>query len=208
MRIRSRLPKTYGAFKTIQKDNHPFRQNFKEYLEVIASLGLAKNLSVNDTTGYIEDVLFKGERIPDIPEGTTPGEFDMGEASQIVSDFYNKQTMSTSEVTLTIVRMTLRLSVKFGTSLQRLKYQIENIANDIPVIEPKPEPRPEPKPSVTPEIVISEPEQTEQVETPDDIVKRLEALAQRGSQIAPVIEDEPEGSETVVTTNPALADFF
>ena len=206
MYITANLPAMYGAFEKIKDDNYPFSRQFTRYIESIVELGEAENLEIEDLIGFIEDSLMgENERIPDIPKGKGIVSFRYSTSNELIQSYYRKQTLNNKDVTLLIIQMTLRLSVKFGTSLPRLRHQMANMNLDVqekpskikithkPVsvsrtprvaVEPTPQTIAVPQAITVPEVStpqVSIPALPEASPEKDAVVSRLERLAQKGA---------------------------
>lgn len=206
MYIAANLPPFYGQFKKIQRDNYPFSVTFVSYLEAIARLGLELKMDVDLLVGVIEDSLLKEDRLPDIPEGNEPVKFRFSTDSKIIQEYFDGSSLTNKKIILLIIRTTLRLSERFGTSLARLTRMVAGLGTEETVIEPiKREPKPKVRlvkqPVKEREI---EPETASEPEEENDVLKRLEALTEKGDKLL----SEGEAGETVVTTNPFLNDFL
>lgn len=233
MYISANLPPLYGRFNQLKEENYPFKHSFVSYLEAISRLGFSKDLEIDKVVGLIENSLLKGKRLPDIPRGDEAVKFRFTTENPTVIKYFEKNELSNKTAILLIVRMTLRLSEVFGTSLFRLTELIEEL-NDTgdeefeeqiieesmpirikkkpvpykePVEEPVQEPVKEPiKEPVQDEVQDVEPEESPKPEV--DVVSRLEALVERGEELLQDSDNEGETEDVPVETNPLLADFF
>lgn len=127
MYIAANLPAFYGQFNQIQKDNYPFRKAFGKYLEAFARLGLALGLDADMLTGAIEDKLFEGRRLPDMEEGTEPVKFRFPLENGAVDEYFKSSELTNKAIILHVIRLTVRLSAEFGTSLPRLTRMLEKL---------------------------------------------------------------------------------
>lgn len=196
MYISANLPPLYGQFNQIRRDNYPFRNTFSEYLKTIAALGLKLNMDADRLVGVIEDILLRDARLPDIPEGNEPVKFRFTLEDETVKEWFEKSRLSNKAIVMYIIRMTLRLSVQFGTSLSRLTKRIEEIGLVFDADEKQEEDK-------TNGSELSVPESSA-VKT--DVMKRLSELVEKGDQLLAAEDEEPSGQ--VVDTNPLLSDFF
>ena len=201
MYIVAKLPASYGRFHQLQEENYPFRRAFERYLEAIAALGLALDADPETTIGIIENALFPGERLPDLPEGGAPVQFRFSVDNPTIQKFFQSTDLTNKTIVTLVIRMTLRLSLKYGNSLSRLTLLIEGLtAEDAPH-----------KVSVSVPVreTPTEEEPSGSIQSESDVVKRLKNLAKKGdAMIAERKKDEEGEGETVVQTNPALADFL
>lgn len=214
MYIVAKLPARYGRFHQLQEENYPFRRAFERYLEVVAALGLALDADPETTIGIIENALFSGERLPDIPDGDAPVNFRFSVDNPTIENFFASSDLTNKMIVTLVIRMTLRLAEKYGNSLSRLTILIEGLsARDVPeetpVSVPDRKEEPQEADSIRSRIKIAAP--AKKAETPirseSDMLKRLENLTQKGDAMLAEREETEEG-ETVVHTNPALADFL
>lgn len=240
MYLSANLPEMYGVFNKIRKDNYPFNRNFEEYLETIALLGMQQGLTATQLIGFIEESLLGDERLPDIPIGETPAlkqkvTFRFRIKNEKIETYYSQQRagdLTNRMVTLLIIRMTLRLSERFGTSLQRLRLKIENIEvdnvlhKDTSVTIPmESEQRVDnyvdnrdnlikntdnDKPIVDNTVDNVDKSETTQ---PVSVLERLEKITQKGDEALGTTakdeeKNEDEDEDVVVATNPFLEDFI
>ena len=205
----------YGQFNKIRRDNYPFRGTFERYLETIANLGLSLGMDADLLVGVIEDALLGDMRLPDIPEGNEAVKFRITTENKTIMEYFENSELTNKMIVMLVIRMTLRLSERFGTSISRLT----KLVSEIPVTgkrEPLPEPvklkpvsetvvRPVSEPKLKPAKITPEPEQEKEPES--DMLKRLQDLTEKGDKLLKG-ETLDGDSETVVTTNPFLNDFF
>lgn len=129
MYVVASLPVQYGQFNRIKEDNYPFQSAFVSYLEAFCSLGLALSMDAAALTGYIEERLFKGRRLPDIVPGNAPVKFRFPVSNATVERYFRDAAgMKNKTAVLHVVRMTLRLSAEYGTSLARLTHLLRSLA--------------------------------------------------------------------------------
>ena len=217
MYIAANLPAMYGAFQTIRDGNYPFNRQFTKYIETIIQIGLEGDLDIEDLIGFIEDNLMaEDERLPDIPKGNLVVSFRYSTSNETIQKYYRQQNINNKDITLLIIQMTLRLSVKFGTSLPRLRNQLVNMDAVRYVPETKPKikhvPRKPAPVAATPTVDVSAvvpvetaPPEKSDADDKDAMLTRLERLAKKG---ASALGEEQTDDDTVVATNPALGDFF
>ena len=230
MYISANLPPLYGRFLQIKEENYPFKHSFVSYLEAISRLGMAYDMDVDKTVGLIENTLLKDNRLPDIPRGDQPVKFRFTTDNMIVTEYFESSHLANKTAVLLIIRMTLRLSEVFGTSLTELIEHIDRDDSAIPVEEPMPihirkKPVVHPTtPVKEPEPVIEEEPELKQVEEPQaakgkeepDLMSRLSSLVERGEELlqeekedVPAGDDDGKEDEPVsVATNPLLSDFL
>ena len=221
MLLKFQFPKRLGRFRILQEDNYPFNQMFGRYLGQICSLGLSLSLTVEELVGYIEDRLFEGKRLPDIPEGSEDISIRIRVEDADVEEYYawNKdQGISHKWTTLYLVRMTLRLAEGYGTSLSRLARLIQGLGEEEPERELKEAPK-EPggfrvshKAAIQEEVPETPPEK---VPVPEEEIPEKEeeetvaASARKSAQAAKEALKELTSltEESVVETNPLLSQF-
>lgn len=219
MYITASLPAMYGRFNQIRKDNYPFRTLFTNYLEAFSALGLNLQMDADMLVGVVEDALLGDDRLPDIPEGDELVKFRFTIENDTIQEYFNGSELANKTIIMLVVRMTLRLSERFGTSLSRLTRLVGGIGREMGVDNPvetvdKPkETAPVvKKPKVLPNVRIAKPkpEPLPAVEEiPEDIpgeksmLDRLEALTKKGDEL---LQDDT--APMTVETNPLLSDFF
>lgn len=226
MYITANLPPLYGRFNQIRRDNYPFRNLFGTYLEAIARLGLSLQMDADLLVGVIEDALLGDMRLPDIPEGDEPVKFRFTLENETIQEYFGKSSLTNKAIIMLVIRMTIRLTEQFGTSLSRLICLLSEISGEDlqPRREPKPKKptvrvakKPVKRPETAPEASVPAPKPAkgpmpqEPVQAPnaESILNRLEALTKRGDALV----GEPAGTqaeepEVVVATNPLLGDFL
>jgi hypothetical protein len=224
MYIIAELHPMYGAFKQIQQDNYPFKRAFESYLVSISQLGMTLKLPVDLLVGVIEDSLIEG-RLPNIPYGDEAIKFKFTIDQPVVETYFDstfgrmEKPLKHKRSILLLIRMTLRLSEVYGTSLSRLTARIERLRKELseesaeePVFTPKPA-TPKPisgrrvklEPAIVDNVVDTvDNKEDEHTDTSSSVLKRLEKLTEEGDRLLHPEEEEPP----VVETNPALADFF
>lgn len=221
MLLKFQFPKRLGRFRILQEDNYPFTQMFSRYLGQICSLGLSLSLTVEELVGYIEDRLFEGRRLPDIPEGSEDISIRIRVEDADAEEYYawNKdQGISHKWTTLYLVRMTLRLAEEYGTSLPRLAHLIQGLSEE--EREPKEKEsggfRVSHKAAVQEEALPREAEiLPEKIPVPEEEIPEKEeeetvaASARKSAQAAKEALKELTSltEESVVETNPLLSQF-
>lgn len=238
MYISIKLPPAFGSFNQIRKENYPFSSLFTTYLAAVSRLGLALGADIDELVGYIEDRVFDGERLPDIPEGNESVVMRYKTEDPDVVKYIGQSRFTNRMAVMCIARMTLRLSAAYGTSLFRLTKLITDLdpseakkpeprkevkQKAEPKPKPKAEPRPEPKeeeaPAETPmpkvRIRASSGEQPAVPAKPavPEVSKSAEAakaaLAELNELTGGAEPEEPETEgEEIVETNPLLSQFY
>lgn len=147
MYISIKLPPAFGSFNRLRQENYPFNSLFTAYLAEVSRLGLSLGLDIEELVGYIEDRLFEGERLPDIPEGDEPVNMRYKMDDKDVVAYIGGSKLTNRMAVLYITRMTLRLSAAHGNSLFRLTKLISdlNTADAAPARMPKEKPAAKPK---------------------------------------------------------------
>lgn len=143
MYISIKLPPAFGSFNQLRKENYPFSSLFTAYLAAVSRLGLALGADVDELVGYIEDRVFDGQRLPDIPEGNEAVVMRYKTEDPDVVKYIGQSRFTNRMAVMCIARMTLRLSAAYGTSLFRLTKLISDLD---PAAEPARKPKAEPKP--------------------------------------------------------------
>ena len=217
MLLKFQFPKRLGRFRVLQEDNYPFTQMFSRYLGQICSLGLSLSLTVEELVGYIEDKLFEGRRLPDIPEGSEDISIRIRVDDADVEEYYawNKdQGISHKWTTLYLVRMTLRLAEDYGTSLLRLAHLIQGLSEG----ERKPEEKEsggfrvshkaaaqEEEAEIPPEKAPVREEEIPEKEEEETVAASAKKSAQAAKEALKELTSLTE--ESVVETNPLLSQF-
>lgn len=226
MYVTASLPSRYGTFNQIKKDNYPFRTLFTRYLEAISRVGLDLEMDADMLVGLLEDQLLGMERLPDIPEGTEKVSFRFSIDNETIESYFKGSELSNKTIIMLIVRTTLRLSERFGTSLSRLTRLISELSLvsdvdksvesvDKPVEEQipiritkalKPKAVPKPAKAVEPITVEQQEEKSDNNKTMEkgSVLDRLEALTRKGEEL---LQDEDDDTAKV-ETNPLLSEFF
>lgn len=236
MYISVKLPPAFGYFNRIRRENYPFNGLFTAYLAAVSRLGLSLGIDVEELVGYIEDRVFDGQRLPDVPdeEGEGPVSFRYKTDDPDVTAYIGQAECTNRAAVMYIARMTLRLSAAYGTSLFRLTRLIADLGSaKVPdrreraKIEPekKPVSKPVPKPVQEKQ---AEPEQKKEPEKeavpmprvtsrapeqPAPMQESPQTPAMRSAQAAKAalaelteLTDQAEGE--VVQTNPLLSNFL
>lgn len=237
MYIYASLPKSFGSFYQIQQDNYPFNRIFHKYIQRLVTIGVEKDLDIFSLIGYVEHGLSGDDRLPDTPTGDQTINFRFSIEDEMVENYYRDQDLSNKMVTQMIIRMTIRLAGKYGTSLSRLSTMIDQIdqqsittigTNQKPEEINKPAIRiknqeadkPKTKPPKKKDNIKIKPKKKKEVtklETDPTVEserlrKKLKELQQKQAELEEETltdeADDNESEEKVVTTNPHLADFF
>lgn len=218
MYISIKLPPAFGSFNQLRKENYPFSSLFTSYLAAISRLGLALSVDVDELVGYIEDRIFEGVRIPDVPEGDEPVNMRYKTDDPDVVKYISQSRFTNRMAVMCIARMTLRLSAAYGTSLFRLTKLITDLDPNEVVkkpggaerrrrneVEPKAEPAkqkaemPKPAPKPRPKPVQEEPEEEQPV--PAVRIRRSETAEQ------PISTPVSAASKSAEAAKAALAEL-
>lgn len=141
MYINIKLPPAFGSFNRLRRENYPFNGIFTSYLAAVSRLGLAMGMDVDRLVGYIEDRVFEGQRLPDVPDGDGAVSLRYKTDDPDVTAYIGGSTLTNRAAVMYIARMTLRLSAAYGTSLLRLTKVIEDLgAPAVRAQAPKQEP--------------------------------------------------------------------
>lgn len=130
MYISIKLPPAFGSFNRLRMENYPFNSLFTAYLKAISRLGMDRGMDVGELVGYIEDRLFEGRRLPDVPEGDGPVNVRYKTDDPDIERYIGENPGTNRMAIMYIARMTLRLSVEYGTSLFRLTRLIEGLSRE------------------------------------------------------------------------------
>lgn len=128
MYISVKLPPEFGAFNRLRKENYPFNNLFTTYLAAVSRLGLKLSVDVDELVGYIEDRVFDGQRLPDVPDGSEAVNFRYRTEDEDVTAYIGASRFTNRMAVMYIARMTLRLSAAYGNSLFRLTRLINDLA--------------------------------------------------------------------------------
>lgn len=127
MYISVKLPSEFGYFNRLRKENYPFNKLFTAYLAAVSRLGIDLSMDVDELVGYIEDRIFEGTRLPDVPDGNEPVNFRYKTDDPDVMKYIGESSLTNRMAVMYIVRMTLRISAAYGTSLFRLMNLINTL---------------------------------------------------------------------------------
>lgn len=225
MYISIKLPPEFGSFNKLQAENYPFNALFTEYLAAISRLGMEKGMDVGELVGWIEDTVFEGRRLPDVPEGGEAVNIRYRTDDKDVAAYIGGSGSTNRMAVMWIARMTLRLSEEYGTSLFRLTRVIKDLSGAPEKVPARKEPKkrveravqdaPEEKRPVLPRVSSkgqkqeepeAQPERQEENKTASAMDSARAAMEALGELDRLTGQAEEEGS--VVATNPALAQFL
>ena len=96
MYISIRLPKEFGSFHRIQKENYPFNSLFTSYLAAVSRLGMSMNMDVDELVGYLEDRIFEGQRLTDVTMGDEQVNIRYRPADPDVTKYLNDRVLTNS----------------------------------------------------------------------------------------------------------------
>lgn len=234
MYISIKLPPAFGSFNRIRKENYPFNNLFTSYLAAVAELGLNLGMDVEELVGYIEDRVFDGQRLPDVPDVperaepvnirykiNIPEDADESHPGNIVRQYIEGSSLTNRMAVMYIARMTLRMSAAYGTSLFRLTRLIMDL-NDGSMQKRKPEiaklepvvakPKAAATEPAVPKVRIKaaevRPEPTLAVQTPQPASNAAQKAREAVSALAGLAAEVEDTESAVVETNPALSDFL
>lgn len=232
MYISIKLPPEFGSFNKLQAENYPFNALFTEYLAAISRLGMEKGMDVGELVGWIEDTVFEGRRLPDVPEGGEAVNIRYRTDDKDVAAYIGGSGSTNRMAVMWIARMTLRLSEEYGTSLFRLTRVIKDLSGTPEKSPVRKEPKrraersvqdtPEEKGPVLPRVSSKGQKQEEQEESEAQPLQQQEegrtasamdsARAARAAMEAlgelDRLTGQAEEEGGVVATNPALAQFL
>lgn len=215
MYISIKLPSTFGSFARLQKENYPFNNLFTAYLACISRLGLALSMDVDELVGYIEDRVFEGIRLPDIPEGNESVNIRYRTEDPDVVKYIGGSRLTNKMAVMYIARMTLRLTAAYGTSLFRLTRLITDLDSQAetvrvirrpkeqtekkqaPVETPKPKRKEQiPEQAPAPKPVEAPAAKQEEEQQPAQPMPRVSNRAQEQPQPVkqPVTQEQPASS--------------
>lgn len=141
MYISIKLPPAFGSFNKLRKENYPFNSLFTAYLAAVSRLGIALSVDVDELVGYIEDRVFDGQRLPDVPEGNEPVNIRYKTDDLDVVRYIGGSSLTNRMAVMYIARMTLRLSAAYGTSLFRLTRLINDLDPSAEAVKAPKKPR-------------------------------------------------------------------
>lgn len=228
MYISIKLPPEFGSFNKLQAENYPFNALFTEYLAAISRLGMEKGMDVGELVGWIEDTVFEGRRLPDVPEGGEAVNIRYRTDDKDVAAYIGGSGSTNRMAVMWIARMTLRLSEEYGTSLFRLTRVIKDLsgAPEKAFVRKEPKKRAEravqgaseekgpvlPRVSSKgqkqeePEAQSERQEENKTASAMDSARAAMEALGELDRLTGQAGQAEEEGS--IVATNPALEQFL
>lgn len=194
MYISIKLPPAFGSFNRLRQENYPFNSLFTAYLAEVSRLGLSLGLDIEELVGYIEDRLFEGERLPDIPEGDEPVNMRYKTDDEDVVAYIGGSKLTNRMAVLYITRMTLRLSAAHGNSLFRLTKLISdlNTADAAPARMPKEKPAAKPKETAP---VKKNPVPVKQEEKQEETSVPMPRVSSKAAVSEPVTAKQPAGEQ-------------
>lgn len=194
MYISIKLPPAFGSFNRLRQENYPFNSLFTAYLAEVSRLGLSLGLDIEELVGYIEDRLFEGERLPDIPEGDEPVNMRYKTDDEDVVAYIGGSKLTNRMAVLYITRMTLRLSAAHGNSLFRLTKLISdlNTADAAPARMPKEKPAAKPKETAP---VKKNPVPVKQEEKQEETPVPMPRVSSKAAVSEPVTAKQPAGEQ-------------
>ena len=189
-----KLPPAFGSFNRLRQENYPFNSLFTAYLAEVSRLGLSLGLDIEELVGYIEDRLFEGERLPDIPEGDEPVNMRYKTDDEDVVAYIGGSKLTNRMAVLYITRMTLRLSAAHGNSLFRLTKLISdlNTADAAPARMPKEKPAAKPKETAP---VKKNPVPVKQEEKQEETPVPMPRVSSKAAVSEPVTAKQPAGEQ-------------
>lgn len=194
MYISIKLPPAFGSFNRLRQENYPFNSLFTAYLAEVSRLGLSLGLDIEELVGYIEDRLFEGERLPDIPEGDEPVNMRYKTDDEDVVAYIGGSKLTNRMAVLYITRMTLRLSAAHGNSLFRLTKLISdlNTADAAPARMPKEKPAAKPKETAP---MKKNPVPVKQEEKQEETPAPMPRVSSKAAVSEPVTAKQPAGEQ-------------
>lgn len=194
MYISIKLPPAFGSFNRLRQENYPFNSLFTAYLAEVSRLGLSLGLDIEELVGYIEDRLFEGERLPDIPEGDEPVNMRYKTDDEDVVAYIGGSKLTNRMVVLYITRMTLRLSAAHGNSLFRLTKLISdlNTADAASARVPKEKPAAKPKETAP---VKKNPVPVKKEEKQEETPVPMPRVSSKAAVSEPVTAKQPAGEQ-------------
>lgn len=200
MYINIKLPPAFNSFNRLRMENYPFNTLFTEFLDEVCRLGLSKKMAVGELVGWIEDRVFEGQRLPDIPE-TDGGSavniryrIDDAKHPDIVKYITGSENTTNRMAVMYIARLTLRLSVSYGTSLFRLKRLIMELANEKPPKKQKTRTEECVPETPKPRVIRAEEPVEAPVETPEETLVETPVMPRVSAKT--VQENTPTKTET------------
>lgn len=212
MYISIKLPPAFGSFNRLRQENYPFNSLFTAYLAEVSRLGLSLGLDIEELVGYIEDRLFEGERLPDIPEGDEPVNMRYKTDDEDVVAYIGGSKLTNRMAVLYITRMTLRLSAAHGNSLFRLTKLISdlNTADAAPARMPKEKPAAKPKetaPVKKNPVPVKKEEKQEETPVPMPRVSSKAAVSESVTAKQPAGEQKSSVLESAEAAKAALSEL-
>lgn len=212
MYISIKLPPAFGSFNRLRQENYPFNSLFTAYLAEVSRLGLSLGLDIEELVGYIEDRLFEGERLPDIPEGDEPVNMRYKTDDEDVVAYIGGSKLTNRMAVLYITRMTLRLSAAHGNSLFRLTKLISdlNTADAAPARVPKEKPAAKPKetaPVKKNPVPVKKEEKQEETPVPMPRVSSKAAVSESVTAKQPAGEQKSSVLESAEAAKAALSEL-
>lgn len=194
MYISIKLPPAFGSFNRLRQENYPFNSLFTAYLAEVSRLGLSLGLDIEELVGYIEDRLFEGERLPDIPEGDEPVNMRYKTDDEDVVAYIGGSKLTNRMAVLYITRMTLRLSAAHGNSLFRLTKLISdlNTADAASARVPKEKPAAKPKETAP---VKKNPVPVKKEEKQEETPVPMPRVSSKAAVSEPVTAKQPAGEQ-------------
>lgn len=218
MYISIKLPASFGAFNQLRKENYPFNALFTNYLAAVCRLGLKLQTDVDGLVGFIEDRVFDGERLPDVPDGNEPVNIRYKTEDPDVLKYIGASALTNRNAVMYIARMTLRLSAAYGTSLLRLTKVINDLdpseqvkkpaREQAPKETPKPKPKPKTEAGPKAETQAKPKEESQMVET-QMVETPMPRVSSRAAQDpAPAPESEaPQKNASAEAARAALGEL-
>lgn len=204
MYISIKLPAAFGSFNRLRKENYPFNSSFTEFLDAICTLGIAKGMEVGELVGWIEDRVFDGQRLPDVPEDESGGivniryKIDNDKYPNIVKYISGGKDTTNRMAIMYVARMVLRMSVTYGTSLFRLKRVITDLMNEKPAKRAKTkEEEPVRTPTPKPRRVKEDAPEEEASAPGEEAVPVLPRVSSKGTSVQEETPEKEPGKETV-----------
>ena len=215
MYIIVKLPAEFGYFNRLRKENYPFNQLFTAYLAAVSRLGIDLSMDVDELVGYIEDRIFEGKRLPDVPDGDEPVNLRYKTNDPDVMKYIGESSLTNRMAVMYIVRMTLRISAAYGTSLFRLMNLISALRPSAETLKVPKKPikqkeqgkqkvQPESKPDLTESFESTATEKEKVVDEPKIPTFRVSSKA-TVQEPEPVQAQEPKQSSVKASAEAAKA---
>lgn len=203
MYISIKLPPSFGSFNKLRKENYPFNNLFTSYLAAISRLGLSLQMDVDELVGYIEDRVFDGKRVPDIPDGNEPVNVRYKTEDPDVVKYISDSSLTNRMAVMYIARMTLRLSEAYGTSLLRLTKLINDMSS-AKVREPKKEAAKLKEQSVQKSKPVQKTEIKESEQVPEMPMPRISSKAPEKLAVPVIPEHQSPAAKSAEAAKAAL----